>query len=169
VALMVEALCLIYEIELLQAMELVKPLLPYAEQLLQKGLIDKLAATKGVTTEEAAEMMARARTKLDQGMLAPAMAASRCRPPRSRDHEDPRGPNTSGQPRRSWAVDRRSLGADRCSDSGSLNWPLGLPAPVPARFSRSWRARFVTEGSHRLEAAARACGDQCCTSAHCQG
>jgi len=70
------------------------------------------------------------------------------------------------------AVDRRlpkrSLGADRCSDSGSLKWPLGPPPPVPSRFSPSRRARFVTEGRHRREVAEVA-RDQSCIRARCQG
>jgi hypothetical protein len=67
VALMAQALVLIYNLDLLQATELVKPLTLLATQILQRGLLDQLAASQGVTAEQAESMIAQARAKLDLG------------------------------------------------------------------------------------------------------
>jgi hypothetical protein len=67
VALMAQALVLIFNIELLQATELVKPLTLIAGKILQRGLIDQLAASEGVTAEQAESMIAQARAKLEIG------------------------------------------------------------------------------------------------------
>jgi hypothetical protein len=56
-------LALIYGLEPVPASELVQPLLVRAHELLQRGLIDNLAASTGVTVEEAEIQLAQARAK----------------------------------------------------------------------------------------------------------
>jgi hypothetical protein len=63
VALMAQALMLIYDIELGRATEMVKPLLLLAHDILQYGLIDNLSASQGVTAEEAKLMIEQALAK----------------------------------------------------------------------------------------------------------
>jgi hypothetical protein len=67
VALMAQALVLIYGIGLMQATEMVKPLTMLAGGILRAGLIDQLAASEGVTAEQAEVMIADARAKLELG------------------------------------------------------------------------------------------------------
>jgi hypothetical protein len=67
VAMMAQALMLIYGIDLVQATEMVKPLTLLAGHILQRGLIDQLAASEGVTGEQAESMIAQARAKLELG------------------------------------------------------------------------------------------------------
>jgi hypothetical protein len=63
VSFMAQALTLMYGIELVQATELVKPLTLLAGDILKRGLIDQLAASEGVTAEEAKIMIEQARAK----------------------------------------------------------------------------------------------------------
>jgi hypothetical protein len=65
VCFMAEGLRQIYGIEPLQASQLVSHLLPYAFEYLNRGIVERLAATEGVTAEQAATMLADARAKLE--------------------------------------------------------------------------------------------------------